>query len=321
MRALGRAWQRFWFAPEPTSSLALLRIAFGVLAFAWAVSLMPDLQAFYSAHGVEPTQPTGPADGSWGLLGISDSGSMLVAVYGALLLGSLCVAVGYRTRIATVVVFVAILSFQHRNPSVLNSGDGLIRHLAFFLMLAPAGASLSVDRWRTARERFWEFPARAPWALRLIQVQVSVVYLASVWEKVQGPGWTSGMAVSAALRLEDFQRFPAPEFLTDSIVLSSVMSYWTLAIELMIGILIWNRAARPLLLTLGAGLHLSIDLSLRIGFFSAAMLTAYIAFLSPAAASALALACRDRLLASRLGRSRRARREALAARAVSPPAS
>jgi HTTM domain len=285
-----RAWNRFWFAPEPTSTLALFRIAFGAVALAWALSLMPDLAAFYSPNGIDPTQ-SGP--GGY---------TAAVALTGGLAAAALCLIAGCRTRLASLIVFVGLISLERRSPAVFNSGDGLLRIMALFLALAPAGSSLSVDRWRTARDRFWEFPARAPWALRLMQVQLSVVYLGSVWEKLHGAPWTDGTAVSYAMQLQDFQRFAAPDLITHSMLVSSVMSYWTLAVELMIGILVWNRKARPVVLALGIGLHLGIDMTLRIGFFSAAILTAYIVFVSPAAAAAAVLAVRDRVRALTLAR-------------------
>jgi hypothetical protein len=105
--------------------------------------------------------------------------------------------------------------------------------------------------------------------------------------------------VSLSLGLQDLQRFAAPDFVIHSLFLSSVLTYCALAIELMVGVLVWNRAARPVVLALGASLHLSISLALRVSFFSEAILTAYIAFLSPAAAIAAALFVRDRLRRSR----------------------
>jgi hypothetical protein len=168
-------------------------------------------------------------------------------------------------------------------------------------MFAPAGTSLSVDRWRTARDRFWEFPARAPWALRLVQIQVSAVYLASLWFKLHGTDWLHGTAVSYAARLEDFQRYAMPSVLSHSLLFSTVMTYWTLAIELMLGVLVWNRAARPYVLALGAGMHLFISLSMRLGFFSETMVATYLAFLSPAAATVAILAVRRRLSAAGAG--------------------
>jgi len=292
-----RAWNRFWFAPEPTSTLALFRIAFGVVVLGWALSLMPDLAAFYGSSGIEPVAPAYDVPGIWTILAPLDSYAAAVALTVALAAAALCLIAGYRTRLASLIVFVGLISLERRSPGVFNSGDGLLRILALFLALAPAGASLSVDRWRTARDRFWEFPARAPWALRLMQVQLSVVYLGSVWEKLHGAPWTDGTAVSYAMQLQDFQRFAAPDLISHSMLVSSVMSYWTLAVELMIGILVWNRKARPVVLALGIGLHLGIDMTLRIGFFSAAILTAYIVFVSPAAAAGAVLAVRDRVRA------------------------
>ena len=295
MKRATRAWERFWFAPTPTSTLALFRIAIGVISFAWALSLIPDLHAFFSSDGIEPIAPTHPALGAWGVLNAFPSYTAAVALLAALLIASCCLTIGYRTRLSNVVVFVGILSFEHRAPSIWNSGDGLLRILCFFLMLAPAGASLSVDRWRTARDRFWEFPTRAPWALRLVQIQVSVVYLSTVWFKLHGHDWLHGTAVSFAVRMEDLQRFPFPGGLGRSLLFSSVMSYWTIAIELMLGILVWNRAVRPYVLALGAGLHLLVGFNLRLGFFTETMLAAYVAFVSPAAAIAAVHAVRNRL--------------------------
>jgi hypothetical protein len=294
VRRVAGAWARFWFTPEPTSSLALFRIAIGVISFGWALSLVPDFHAFFSPEGIEPVPPTNPPSGVWGVLNPLPGYGVAVALLVALLVASLCLTVGYRSRLASIVVFVAVLSFEHRAPSIWNSGDGLLRILCFFLMLAPAGAALSVDRWRTARDRFWEFPARPQWALRLVQIQVSAAYLSAVWFKVHGTGWLDGTAASFAVRMDDLQRYALPGVFSDSVLFSSVMTYWTLAIELMIGILVWNRAARRYVLALGVGLHLLVGFNLRLGFFSETMLAAYLAFLSPAAATAVILAVRDR---------------------------
>lgn len=297
MRRVAAAWERFWFAPEPTSSLAIFRIAIGAICFGWAVSLLPDFYAFFSSHGVEPSPPVHPPLGIWGVLDTFPSYTVAIALCAALLVASLCVMVGYRTRAATTVVFIAVVSFENRAPSIWSSGDNLLRILCFLLIFAPAGASLSVDRWRTARDRFWEFPARAPWALRLVQIQISVVYLSTFWYKIHGSDWRHGTAVSYAARLEDFQRFAMPGALSHSLHFSSVMTYWTLTIELMLGILVWNRAARPFVLWLGVAMHFFISLTLRLGFFSETMVASYLAFLAPAAATAVIFAVRNRFAA------------------------
>jgi hypothetical protein len=294
------AWHRFWFRPEPTSTLALVRIAFGLVVLAWTLALLPDFFAWFGADGILPRQPGG-VRGAWGPLGPAASDGVLVASLIVLLLSSACLVVGYRTRAAAVLVFLGLLAFQRRDPWVFDSGDGLLRVIALYLALAPAGASLSLDRARHARDRFWEFPARAPWALRLMQVQLSVLYIATAWTKMRGTTWNDGTAVSYALRVGDLERFPVPHFVTDSVLIANFMTYGTLAIEVALGVLVWNRRARPWVLGLGVALHLGIDYSMRVGFFTAAILVLYIAFVPPETASRIVLAVRDR------ARPRRAR--------------
>jgi hypothetical protein len=284
-------WNTFWFRPEPTSTIAVVRIVFGFVATLWTLSQAPALLTFFGPDGVVPEVPVlGPGD--WTLLNISTSAPVVVGLWVATLLGALGVMVGFKTRLATIVLFVGVVSFARRDPYVLNAGDTLLRTLSFYFILAPAGAALSLDRWRRARDTFWEFPLRAPWALRLMQIQLSVVYLSTVWEKLQGSRWRDGTAVSYALRIGDVGRFPTPAFLADSVVLSELMTYGTLLLELSLAIFVWNRALRPWVLALGVSLHLSIEFTMVVGFFSVLMLTTYLTFLPPEKAAALVLSAR-----------------------------
>jgi hypothetical protein len=301
---LGSGWNQFWFAPQETSTLALFRIAFGLLATFWTLSLLPNLFAFYGPAGILPTYPQS-SPGAWGVLALSNSEPFVVLVFAMTLLGSMALTVGLHTRFAAVVVYLGILAFTRRNPLVGNSGDELMCTLALFCALAPSGAALSLDRLRTAPGRFWQFPSYSPWALRLIQIQLSVIYVSAVWQKVEGDLWRNGTAVSYALRIMDIHRFATPDFLTDSIVLSELLTHGTLALELSLGILVWNRAARPWVLALGISMHLGIDLFILVGFFSFAMIVSYIAFIPPETASRRIVALRDRFVEARVnGRQR-----------------
>ena len=273
-----RSWSRFWFEPEPSGALAVFRICFGVLALLWTLSLLPDLHAFFSKSGLLP-HTTGNESGTWSLLRPFPGGeTVLIAL---LLTACVCLALGLGTRFAAILVFVGITSFERRNPFVFNSGDGLMRVMAFYLALAPAGAALSLDRLRRAPNRFWELPARAPWAWRLLQVQFSVIYLSAAWAKLRGQTWNDGTAVSYALRVADLQRFHAPHFLSHGLLASNFLTYGTLAVELALGVLVWNRALRPWVLGAGLLFHLGIELTIRVGFFSLALFVLYLAWLPP----------------------------------------
>lgn len=292
------AWERFWFTPAQTSTLALFRIAFGVVILGWAISLAPSLYSFFSDDGVLPGHPDS-GTGSWGVLQLTSTPAAVTVLYLLLVVAAISLIVGFASRLAAIVVWVALVSFGRRDPWVLNSGDLMLAVLAFYLVLAPSGTALSIDRWLGARSRFWEFPLRSIWPLRLIQVQVGIVYFFAVWEKVRGQTWNDGTAVSYAFRIEDLERFPVPSFITDSLVLSNVLTFGTLGMELALAILVWNRKLRPWVLLGGVALHLGIDFAVRVGFFSFAALVAYIAFLPPDTVSTWVYRLRDRAVRSR----------------------
>jgi hypothetical protein len=292
---LWSAWQRFWFEPQETSSLALFRIAFGLVATAWTATLIPNLFAFYGARGIVPDN-TAHGPGQWGILALSNNPILLLGVFAATLASAIALTLGLFTRVAAIIVWLGILSFEHRNVLVTNAGDGVVRDLAFLCALAPAGAALSIDRLRNAPGRFWEFPAKAPWALRLIQIQISVGYLAAVWHKAHNQVWTNGTAVAYALRMDDVHRLPTPAFVTHSVLLVNLLTYGALAIEFSLGILVWNRRARPWVLVLGICLHLGIESSLLVGFFSYVMLAGYLSFVPPETAARFILETRHRLV-------------------------
>lgn len=292
---LGAAWDRFWFTPQSTSTVALFRIATGTVTIGWAFGLLPGLRAFFSSAGIEPVG----VDTTWGLFAHVHGDLAIFVAWGVLVVSSICVVAGFRTRIASIVQFALVYSFIERSLAVFNAGDGLIRNIAFLLMFMPAGDSFSVDRWRRDRERFWEFPERTPWALRLMQVQISVLYLSSARHKlVGGGGWADGTALASVWRIDDIARFQVPGAFIRSTTIVGLVTFLALAVEILLGVFVWARSARPLVLGLGIALHVAIDLTLRVGFFSVAIIAAYVAFLSADTAASVILRTRGLLAGS-----------------------
>jgi Vitamin K-dependent gamma-carboxylase len=289
-------WNRFWFKPVSTAPLAVFRIAFGLVVFFWTLSLLPQLSPFFTKGGILPQQPhySGDLREVWGLLGIFPSKTAVVLVWVALLLASIALTIGLFSQLAAAVAFVALMSFERRNPYVFNSGDVLMRVIAFYLIFAPTSVSLSVRRLLRNRGDFWAFPTRSAWPLRLLQVQFSAVYLFAVWAKVRGITWNNGTAVSIALRITDLQRFPVPSFITHSLLITNMLTFGTLVIELSLAILVWNRRLRPWVLLAGLSLHLGIEYSVRVGFFGVSILSMYLLWVPPERMEAVLLALRRR---------------------------
>jgi hypothetical protein len=272
------AWRTFWFRPEPAYTLGAVRIAFGVLAVAWTLSLIRDLDEFFSADGIVPVQPASAYE--WGVFEIWTNDRALVIGWALLLVSAIALTVGWHSRLAALIVFVLIMSFEFRNPFVFNSGDNLIRVEALFLVMSPCGAALSLDQYRTMGS-FWSAQIRAPWPIRLMQIQLTLVYLATFQIRMTGEKWPDGTALSYAFRLEDMLIVPVPQWISTNALLINVATWGTLLLELAIGILVWNRRCRPSVLAAGLALHFAILVTVAVGFFTPAMLVLYVAFVSP----------------------------------------
>lgn len=271
-------WHRFWFSERPASTIALFRMLYGALVMFWAAALLPYSLDFLSDDGIYPDHPGGRFFRT-GVLDFLTSDVAAVMVPVALLVCGLLIFVGCFTRIASIVNFVLLLSVARRNPEIVNSGDSLLRHFGFFLMFAPAGAALSVDKWRKDRDDFWSIPWHAPWAQRLIQLQVSFVYFFSTYAKLRGEDWRGGGALSEVWRAGDLVRFDVPLFIHDSVLASEIASWSTIVIEGALALLIWNRRARPYVIVAGLLLHAGIELSMAVGFFSLVVCSGYLLFL------------------------------------------
>lgn len=275
---------KFFFEPQPTEGIAVFRIVWItllILNFAFDIQNINDFygpQALLSLETIK-TRFSYPHMNIFNWLGNSLEVTHLVfMVYGMALLSAL---IGFYTRTSLIVVLVLLTSIHQRNIWLLSSMELLCRVITIFLVCSPCGHSLSVDSLlgkkyaAFKRDRMW-----APWALRLIQIQIAVLYVWTVWQKVQGAEWFDGTAVYYATRLDNLKNFSVP-FLLDSIPLIKAMTWGTLIIELAMGILIWFEEFRKPIIYAGIAFHLGIDFMMSIPFFEHTMIILLINFFTP----------------------------------------
>jgi len=190
---------------------------------------------------------------------------------------------GLFTRASSVLVFVLLASVHERNLFITNGGDTLVRAAAFFLMFAPAGAALSLDRLRNLRRgtEGREIRPRAPWAQRMIQIELCLLYLMTFWNKSQGPAWVNGTALYYVYHLDQFRRFPMPG-LFHAINMIRLETWFTLAAEFSLGVLVWIKELRYPILLVGVALHLSLEYSMNVPMFQWTALALYVTFIDAA---------------------------------------
>ncbi|HEY3738436.1 MAG TPA: HTTM domain-containing protein, partial [Bryobacteraceae bacterium] len=166
---------------------------------------------------------------------------------------------------------------------ITHAGDTFLRVSGFFLMFAPAGAAYSMDRliglWRGRGDSAVRL--RSPWAQRMIQIELAIMYFAAFCFKAQGRPWVDGTALFYVFHLDELRRFPLPAWFYDPLVLK--LGTWSvLALEFSLGILVWIRDLRYYVLACGLAFHLTIEYSMNIPLFEWDILAAYILFIDAA---------------------------------------
>jgi predicted DCC family thiol-disulfide oxidoreductase YuxK len=284
---LRRDWNEFWFAPVSSIPLGLFRIAFGVVVLLYGLLLFPDRDTWFSNRGVltQVASDAYNAEHNPGLLinllhGV-DHPLLLLLFFVGFLAAALCLMLGWWTRLAAFLVFLGLNSLHNRNHVILSGADIVMIVLSFYLLFAPAGAACSLDRLgRFMRgEEDEEPPCIVPWAQRLMQIQIALLYLCSFLNKVPGSRWVDGTALYWALQIPEMRRFPVPLFDAQHMWLVNLATYGALATELALATLIWVPRLRLYVLAAGVLLHIGIEYSMNVPLFSFLMVASYLIFL------------------------------------------
>lgn len=285
VRKLTAAWNRFFFAPQSPLPIALFRILYGCLVIANLILLYPDWLTWFGTRSwvrlsTMTTLEQGPRLNLFMVIPAHDD--WILGLFWVFLAAAVLLVFGLFTRISSIVVFVCLTSIDQRNLYILHGGDTFMRVAGFFLMFAPAGAALSLDRLIRVRKgkESVEVRPRRPWAQRMIQFELALLYFVTFCWKASGSAWVNGTALFYVTHLDEIRRFPIPAVLQNPVLLK-IATWLTLAIEFSLGVLIWFKELRYPILALGVILHLCFEYSLNIPLFQWEILSAYVLFIDP----------------------------------------
>jgi hypothetical protein len=329
-RAIVRGWPRFWFTPADCTTVALIRICVGLVVFYTHLATITDFVDFVGPEAWVDQQAIAEIRNpdTWktnaGFLSAEEAERMarferatqsfwfyvenptaIWIVHGLFMLSTLCMTLGLFSRTTSVIVWAGHLSFIHRARALWYGMDTMLAFLLLYLMFAPTGRTLSLDRWlaqrrrikraRDAGARFMPEPeppqpsVAANLVIRLIQIHLCICYLCSGLAKLQGNMWWSGTAIYYTLMISDFAPFDMiwmprhlPVWMLHFITCAGVA--YTLFYEIGFTFLVWHRMWRPIMLFLGMVMHIGITLTMGLGSFQVTMMVALIAFVKPESA-------------------------------------
>lgn len=216
---------------------------------------------------------------SWSLFRWVDSASLTHVLFAVWAISAFCLLIGFFSRTSAVIAWALSLSVFHVNPFLVNSGDNARNTLLFYLMLCPCGAAWSIDAWWKRRRGFVNGPVFVhPWPIRLLFVQLAVLYFMTGVFKLLSPDWREGTAMHYHLANLAWTRLPY-EQLPAAHLVSLAFDWITLVWELGFPFLVFLPITRKPALWLGVLFHLGTVLFFRIGPFPLYMLCFYLPLL------------------------------------------
>ena len=279
-------WTSFFHAQVPAEPLALFRIFIGVILVLNGLLLLPIFQEFCGPRGVVSDRCWRQSIHSRNLCLLhylpAGSSSRWLFLMGHLLA---CAAflTGWHFQVASVLVFVSLVSIHHRNPWCLSSADSLLRLITFICCFSPAPAAI------------WTLESTGlpngcitveAWPARLIQILVCSVYLRTVCWKLRGSLWKNGTAAWYPLWADAWVRLRPPRWMLVPLTIS-IATRCTILLELALAFGLWISDVRLPLLLAGIAMHLVFDLILNLQLFSWVMITCLLLFLTPPEATSV----------------------------------
>lgn len=280
-------WRRLFGIDLRT--LALFRVAIATVLCGDLIERLIHVRFYYTDDGLLPRQAIDQIFGSsikWTSLHYHTGSSVGLQSFMLVLSIALavCLLVGYRTRIATVLSWLLFISLNRRVSSMCTGGDDLMRLMLIWSFFLPLGARWSIDSLRhyadgnTPTGDSNRFYSAATWAILL---QLAYVYFFTAIIKFAGPAWLDGSAVQEALQFEVHVR-PAGLWLSEKTSFLYFLTYATLFAELLMPLLVFspvlNPWARWLAIITMISFHLGIFTCLTIGTFPFVCMACWLLF-------------------------------------------
>lgn len=189
-------------------TLALFRAALGAFIVFYCCNRFPDIGAFFTDWGVLPRSYAVQADAwsRYSLYLINGEYWFAALLLSITVLAGVALLFGYRTRAATIALFVLMCSLVTRNPAILVGGDEVLVCLLFWSLFLPLGARWSVDAALSTNPPPQD-SLHCSWASAALLIQVLSVYFFSAWLKNGADWWPDGLAVYYTM---EFERYASP---------------------------------------------------------------------------------------------------------------
>ncbi|MFP8953445.1 HTTM domain-containing protein [Natrialbaceae archaeon A-arb3/5] len=260
-----------------TRTLAVFRIFVGLLIVADILLRSRNFAYYYTDDGAVPQDLAVAlsSDGAFSVYHFTSDPTVIAALFALQILVAIQLIVGYKTRLATIVSFLLVISLDHHNPLVTSYADILFRLLLFWAIFLPLGERWSIDAVHADRS---PRASIANAASALILFQMVYMYIVNGYHKAQEELWISGDATPLVMGLDDMT-FLLAEYVREFptlLQLGGLMWFYMLLFSWLLILLVGRK--RMLFAFLFVGGHAMFAVTVRIGAFAYVALAGLLLF-------------------------------------------
>jgi len=278
MKKIAASIANFFCKPVSAKSLGIFRIATGVFALVQLLVLLPDWMLFYGSHGIlsweisdalstRNTPGISTVASVLAHVGISSETTVyiLTATYFFSLIG---LVAGYKTRLMGAVAWLIHLILNTTGHFTAYGVETFAHIALFYCMVLPVGVSLSIDAYKK--------PVTIPpylitLSVRVIQLHLCIMYLASGLEKAMGSQWWNGEAIWIAMQQDQFHKVNI-NWMANAPLVPKLLCIGTLVTEILYPFgMMWKNTKKLWLIAI-VGMHLYIAVFLGLHLFGALMI-------------------------------------------------
>lgn len=285
LKDLVLAWSKFFFDPISTLPLGAFRFLFGLNALVMYSIRLKDWRFYFTNEGFVQAQDattTLPEFFHSPFAWVPESDALTLGLHIVFLVAILLLCVGVLGRISAIIGLVLHVIFMQRNYGIVYGADIISSFLFFSLALSDNDRSFSLrSLFGWAKKPMGDLnQMMTTIGVRLLQIQICVVYGYTGLEKMKGPSWWDGTAVWAVLGNRQLMMFDS-SWLREIPLVIVVATFSTLLFEVYFPVLVWLKVTRRWLLLFGVALHAGIAVSVGLVFFSVAMVSTYFVYIPP----------------------------------------
>lgn len=279
------SWNSFFFDPVPVHTVALVRIALSFVLLIESFYLLANARDYLGPDGLINYKRYYKRTYNKSLSLFLYLPPTMASVYGILGLHIIAlsfVMLGLFTQVSLVIAYITLASVVNRNPTICNGGDNVSRIMLFLLIFSSCGNTLSLDEYFFHSKQIPDrsYLLQSPWAMRLMQIQLSIIYLYTAYWKMKGATYINGTAMYYVMGNFGYRRFQLPRKMLLA-PFGYILTWSVLVIEVVLPLGLWVVDLRYYALLLGFLLHLAIEYLVNVHLFSFYMMACLFLFIDP----------------------------------------